>query len=86
MPLPFALDHINLWLLEDEIDGVEGWTGIDTGFGNAAPRALWARQFAGTMQGKPLLRVITTHYHPDHMGNAAWLLSVHSQEKLLWST
>ncbi len=26
MALPFALDHINLWLLRDSIDGVEGWT------------------------------------------------------------
>ena len=27
-PLPFALDHINLWLLEDG----DGWTLVDTGF------------------------------------------------------
>jgi hypothetical protein len=26
MGLPFALDHINLWLLRDEIDGRDGWT------------------------------------------------------------
>jgi len=28
MPLPFALDHINLWLLEDG----PGWTIVDTGY------------------------------------------------------
>src|SRR5207244_8418745 len=38
MPLPFALDHINLWLLEDEIGGSRGWTAIDTGFGDAPTR------------------------------------------------
>jgi hypothetical protein len=31
MPLPFALDHINLWLLRDQLDGQEGWTIIDCG-------------------------------------------------------
>ena len=31
MPLPFALDHINLWLLRDQLDGQEGWTIMDCG-------------------------------------------------------
>ena len=34
MPLPFALDHINLWLLRDQLDGQEGWTIIDCGITN----------------------------------------------------
>ena len=37
MPLPFQLDHINLWLIEDE----DGWTVVDTGIGNEQTRALW---------------------------------------------
>jgi len=87
MPLPFALDHINLWLLADRIGGVEGWTAIDTGFGDATTRVLWQTHFAENFDGLPLLRVITTHYHPDHMGNAAWLLERSAApEKLLWST
>jgi Zn-dependent hydrolases, including glyoxylases len=69
MPLPFALDHINLWLLADGA----GWTQIDCGYGNAPTRALWQTHFTGTLGGKPLTRVIATHYHPDHLGNAAWL-------------
>lgn len=69
MPLPFALDHINLWLIEEE----SGWTVVDTGFGNDATRAIWEQHFAGTMGGKPLVRIICTHYHPDHLGNAQWL-------------
>ena len=86
MPLPFALDHINLWLLRDHIDGVSGWTLIDTGFGDASTRALWAAHFDDTMQGLPLLRVIVTHYHPDHMGNAAWLLERVAGPRLIWTT
>ncbi len=69
MPLPFALDHINLWLLADGA----GWTQVDCGYGNAATRELWHAHFAGSLSGKPLTRVIATHYHPDHLGNAAWL-------------
>ena len=37
MPLPFRLNHINLWLLEDG----EGWTLIDTGIHNNITIALW---------------------------------------------
>jgi len=69
MPLPFALDHINLWLLEDG----EGWTLIDCGIGDDATRGLWERIFSARIAGRPVKRVIATHHHPDHAGLAAWL-------------
>ena len=69
MPLPFALDHINLWLL----DGDDGFTLVDCGYADAPTRALWERHFAGTLGGRPLVRIVATHCHPDHLGNAAWL-------------
>src|SRR5437016_1927929 len=69
MPLPFRLDHINLWLLDDG----PGWTVVDTGIGLEETRALWERVFAETLDGRPLTRVVVTHFHPDHMGNAGWL-------------
>jgi len=69
MPLPFALDHINLWLLEDG----DGWTVVDTGIGSEATRELWARVLAGPMAERRVKRIVVTHYHPDHVGNAAWL-------------
>src|SRR3989442_1156592 len=69
MPLPFRLDHINLWLLDDG----PGWTVVDTGIGLEETRALWERVFAKTLDGRPLTRVVVTHFHPDHMGNAGWL-------------
>ena len=69
MPLPFALDHINLWLLEDD----DQWVIIDCGYGNEATRELW-KQFIETRIGMAgVSRVLATHHHPDHVGNAGWL-------------
>ncbi|QCF24892.1 MBL fold metallo-hydrolase [Hydrocarboniclastica marina] len=68
-PLPFALDHINLWLLEDG----DGWTLVDTGFGAGKTRELWQSMFDHALEGRPLRRIVVTHYHPDHIGQAVWL-------------
>ncbi|MEG2153914.1 MAG: MBL fold metallo-hydrolase [Burkholderiaceae bacterium] len=73
MPLPFALDHINLWVLDDEIEGVSGFTVIDCGATTAETKAAWEQLFDGPMGGRPVLRVIATHFHPDHLGLAHWL-------------
>jgi glyoxylase-like metal-dependent hydrolase (beta-lactamase superfamily II) len=69
MPLPFDLDHINLWLLED--DG--GWAIVDTGVGSDRSKALWQDLFDDGMAGKSVTHVIATHLHPDHIGCAGWL-------------
>lgn len=77
MGLPFALNHINLWLLEDEIerDGVhvQGWTVVDCGIASDATREAWETIFASQLRGLPILRVIATHCHPDHIGLSEWL-------------
>lgn len=74
MPLPFALDHINLWLLRDRAEnGREGWAVVDCGVANDTTRAAWEQVFAHHLDGLPVLRVIVTHMHPDHIGNAHWL-------------
>jgi glyoxylase-like metal-dependent hydrolase (beta-lactamase superfamily II) len=69
MRLPFALNHINLWLLEDG----PGWTIVDCGYALDETRDSWERIFAERLDGRPVQRIIVTHYHPDHMGLAAWL-------------
>jgi glyoxylase-like metal-dependent hydrolase (beta-lactamase superfamily II) len=78
MPLPFALDHINLWLLDDE----PGWTIVDCGIGSGRTRGLWEQVFAAVQEDTApragsrafqAARVLVTHYHPDHAGLAHWL-------------
>ena len=69
MPLPFALDHINLWLLEDG----PGWTIVDTGYAMAETTAQWEMIFARGLHGLPVARIVVTHHHPDHIGLAGWL-------------
>ncbi len=65
MPLPFALDHINLWLLADG----DAWTAVDTGIALDAVKVAWR----AVLPAHPLARQIVTHFHPDHLGLAAWL-------------
>jgi glyoxylase-like metal-dependent hydrolase (beta-lactamase superfamily II) len=69
MPLPFALNHVNLWLIEER----DGYVLVDCGYGDATTRAIWQRHFTTTLAGAPIRRVVATHCHPDHLGNAAWL-------------
>jgi glyoxylase-like metal-dependent hydrolase (beta-lactamase superfamily II) len=73
MSLPFALNHINLWLLRDEIDGVPGWSVVDCCISTDAAKQQWEQVFADELEGLPILRVIVTHMHPDHIGLADWL-------------
>ncbi len=73
MTLPFALNHINLWLLRDEIDGRQGWSIVDCCIHRDEAKAQWESIFANELQGLPILRVIVTHMHPDHIGLAHWL-------------
>jgi glyoxylase-like metal-dependent hydrolase (beta-lactamase superfamily II) len=64
MPLPFRLNHVNIWLIEEE----GGWTVIDTGCVTPVARDAWDALLAGPMQGRPIKRVIATHGHVDHIG------------------
>ena len=84
MPLPFALDHINLWLLRDELNGRQGWTIVDCGIARDEVKALWERVFEQELDGLPVLRVLVTHMHPDHVGLAHWLCERWNAE--LWMT
>lgn len=70
MPLPMALNHINLWLIEDG----PGWTLIDTGLHSGLSKKIWTQVIEESLGGRPLNRIIVTHFHPDHVGMAGWLV------------
>lgn len=84
MPLPFALDHVNLYLLRDRFGGRDGWTLVDCGAATDATRALWQRAAAQSLDGLPIVRVLCTHMHPDHIGMADTLTD--RFEAPLWMT
>lgn len=79
MPLPFALNHINLWALADEDEHGPGWAIVDTGTKTPETLAAWRQliapdgPLAATPQGARITRVLCTHMHPDHVGMAGWL-------------
>ncbi|MGE5162163.1 MAG: MBL fold metallo-hydrolase [Betaproteobacteria bacterium] len=75
MPLPFALDHINLWVLDDEVDGCPGYTVVDSGITSDVTKQAWEQLFGGPFGGLPMVRLLCTHFHPDHFGLAWWLTS-----------
>jgi len=70
LPLPMALDHVNIYALDDG----ESWTIVDTGIHSKRSVKLWESVLAGPLKGKPVGRVILTHHHPDHVGMAGWLM------------
>src|SRR5579871_2763023 len=69
LPLPYRLDHVNVYLIRDGA----GWAVLDTGLGTDDCRAAWDALLTGPLGGETLTRVIVTHYHPDHVGLAGWL-------------
>jgi glyoxylase-like metal-dependent hydrolase (beta-lactamase superfamily II) len=80
MPLPFQLNHINLWLLRDE----RGWVIVDTGVDTGTTRDIWRNVFSDGMRRDPATHVVVTHLHPDHSGCANWLVERFGVD--LWMT
>lgn len=64
LPLPFPPRHINVYLLEG--DAGESFL-VDTGFAEEQTSELW-----NTRYNCPA-NVVVTHFHPDHIGQAARL-------------
>lgn len=68
--VPGSLRHINVWLIDD----VDGVAVVDTGLSNDATREAWGK----ALSRRPVSRVLVTHFHPDHLGNAGWLCAEHN--------
>jgi glyoxylase-like metal-dependent hydrolase (beta-lactamase superfamily II) len=74
MPLPFALNHINLWALDDTQADHASWTLVDAGIADETIKSAWNTLWQGPLADKSLARMLVTHMHPDHVGNAQWLI------------
>jgi glyoxylase-like metal-dependent hydrolase (beta-lactamase superfamily II) len=70
LKLPFRLNHVNIYLLADG----DGWTMVDSGFGNEESIAAWTALFEGPLAHIHVTRLIVTHSHPDHVGLAGWIV------------
>jgi glyoxylase-like metal-dependent hydrolase (beta-lactamase superfamily II) len=69
LPLPFLLDHVNIYLIQD----YDGWVIVDTGISTGQARQAWEDLFAGPLRGFRITKILVTHHHPDHIGLAGWL-------------
>lgn len=69
LPLPFSLDHVNIYLIEDH----DGWVIVDAGISTPQARQVWDDLFTGPLRGLPITKILVTHHHPDHIGLAGWL-------------
>lgn len=71
LPLPMALDHVNIYAFDEG----DSWTVVDTGMHSKRDVALWEQVLEGPLEGRPVSRVVLTHHHPDHIGMAGWLMA-----------
>ncbi|MEL6587080.1 MAG: MBL fold metallo-hydrolase [Pseudomonadota bacterium] len=79
LPLPMALDHVNVYFLRE----ADGWSLVDTGFDTKRTRAIYGALLDGPLGGMPVTNVVVTHHHPDHVGLAGWFQGQGAQ---LWMT
>lgn len=81
MPIPIpGLEFINLWAIREE----DGWTVVDTGTRSSKIQEWWRAIFAGGFEGRPVKRVLCTHFHPDHVGQAGFICGLFNAP--LWMT
>lgn len=69
LPLPYRLDHVNIYLIRNE----DGWTAFDSGLGTDECKQAWDSALSGPLKGETLKSLIVSHFHPDHVGLAGWL-------------
>jgi glyoxylase-like metal-dependent hydrolase (beta-lactamase superfamily II) len=60
--LPMRPGHVHAYLLR----GDDGWTLVDTGVSLPAVE----ERLAQLAQERPIVRIVVTHFHPDHVGAA----------------
>src|SRR5262252_6198826 len=80
--LPFRLNHVNVYLIDDG----EAWNIVDTGIANSQTEETWNRLLSGRMAGRPVAKIVATHHHPDHVGLASLLADKFGAEVVMSGT
>jgi len=70
LPLPPPLGHVNSYMFADD----DGWTIVDTGVNTKETREVWRSIIDTHFMGRPIVRLIGTHHHLDHIGLAGWFM------------
>ena len=65
MPLPMRPGHVHCYLVPVE----DGFMLVDTGLGLPDAGERWAAELA--QLDRPVVTILLTHFHPDHLGAAA---------------
>ena len=69
IPLPFRLDHVNVYAINSN----DGLIIIDTGIDNRLTRKCWEEIIENLSPSLSLSKIIITHHHPDHIGASKFL-------------
>ena len=69
VPLPFRLNHINCYLVQ----GIRGLVLIDTGLNTDVSKSVWRDFLESQYLTQPIVAIVLTHLHPDHIGMSHWL-------------
>ena len=70
LPLPFALNSVNIYLVK----GADGWTVLDSGLHTSEAREVWSSAIKELgIKAAYISKIILTHAHPDHYGMAGWM-------------
>lgn len=69
IPLPYALNHVNCYLIR----GSDGWTMVDSGLNTPPAQSQWKTALNElNITPDDITQIVLTHMHPDHFGMAGY--------------
>ena len=69
IPLPFRLDHVNVFAIKS----IDGLVLIDTGINNEETKRSWDSILKNLPPKHEISKIVISHHHPDHIGLSKYL-------------